>query len=161
MSNTVICFINFYQLSAWRARFCTSAINNLFLACFITAVYWVLAMGHINRKPRSDGTAGKFRLSQLYCSSRREWSARFSVICPLPKWLLTIAKTPWPPSTITANNSLLASAASGGKGVRGKRRLFAPFYLSSLKYVTPNPLGGCAFLLSRILVTISTATVTT
>ena len=55
--------------------------NTLLFACIITDTHWVLAMGHINRKPRSDGTAGKFRLSQLYCSSWREWSARFSVMC--------------------------------------------------------------------------------
>ena len=30
---------NFNKLSAWRSRCCTSAINNLLLACFITAVY--------------------------------------------------------------------------------------------------------------------------
>ena len=41
------------------------------------------------RKPRSDGTAGKFRLSRLYCSSRREWSARFSFgnTSPYAIWL--------------------------------------------------------------------------
>ena len=43
----------------------------------------------------------------------------------------------------------------------GKTTFVCPAYLSSLKYVTPNPLGGCAFLLSNMLVTISTATVTT
>ena len=50
-------------------------------------------MGYINRKPRSDGTAGKFRLSQPYCSSRREWSARFSVIYPIDKMITCFIDT--------------------------------------------------------------------
>ena len=81
--------ISLHQLSDWWARCCSTATITYCKLTPYTPSRWVLAMGHINRKPRRDGTAEKFRLSRLYCSSRREVSDRFSVICPLPKWLLT------------------------------------------------------------------------